>query len=157
CQAGAGGRAVLGDIADEQAIGIRQADGTAQPPGYVAGRYGNAQSWWCRRLAPGKRAGPLTQRLVGGDGQVETLAKAIGGEPRESPAGGQDRAAGRTGQQRGGVLQAAGDAAATRAAENPVDPRDEAERHPQSPPAGIGQSEDGGAESRGRLAGPRQR
>ena len=39
----AGGRAVLGHVADEQAIGVGQADGAAEPPGHVVRRDGNAE------------------------------------------------------------------------------------------------------------------
>lgn len=39
----AGGRAVLHHVADEQAIGVGQPDGAAEPPGHVVRRDGNAE------------------------------------------------------------------------------------------------------------------
>src|SRR5262249_50079998 len=44
-EARAGGRGVLHHLADEQAVGVGQADGTAEPPGDVAGGYGDAEPW----------------------------------------------------------------------------------------------------------------
>ena len=39
----AGGRAVVGHVADEQAVGVGQADGAAQPPGDEVRRDANAE------------------------------------------------------------------------------------------------------------------
>src|SRR5712672_3157018 len=44
----AGGGAVVGHVADEQAVGVGQADGAAQPPGDEVGRDGDAEPrCWC--------------------------------------------------------------------------------------------------------------
>src|SRR5947199_111390 len=63
-----GGRAVLGYLADEQALGVGQADGAPEPPGDVAGGDGDAKPRRCRRLPAGQRLDPAAQRLVGGYG-----------------------------------------------------------------------------------------
>ena len=42
-ETGAGGRAVVHHVADEQAVGVGQADGAAQPPGHVVRRDGHAE------------------------------------------------------------------------------------------------------------------
>jgi hypothetical protein len=99
---------------------------------------------------------PAAQRLVGRYGQVETVAQAVRVDPEQLAPGIEDRAARGAGQQRGGVLEAAGDAQAARAAEALVDPRDGPERHPQPAPARVGQGEDRCPDG-GRRGRPRQR
>ncbi len=153
-QAGLGGRAVLGDLADEQAVGVRQADRAAQPPGHVAGSDGDAELRRLDGLPAGQRVDPASQRLVGGNGQVEALTQAVRVDPEQLSRGVQDRAARGARQQRSRVLEAAGDAHAARAAEGTVDARDEPERHPQPAAARVGQPEDRRPD-RGRLGGPR--
>ena len=103
-----------------------------------------------------ERVDPAAQRLVGGYGQVEALAEAVRVDPEQLSLRVEDRAARGAGQQRGGVLQAAGDAQAARAAEGPVDAGDGPERHPQPAPARVGQGEDGRPDG-GCCGGPRQR
>ena len=80
-------------------------------------------------FAAGERVSLGPQRLVGGYGQVKALAQAVRVEAEQPPLGVEDRAAGRAGQQRRGVLEAAGDAAAARAPERPVHTGDKPERH----------------------------
>ena len=159
-EAGPGGRAVLGHLADEQALGVRQADGAPEPPGDVAGSYGDAKPWRHRRFPAGERIGPAPQRLVGGYGQVEALTEAVRVDPEQLPTGVEDRPARRAGQQRSGVLEAAGDPSAAGAAEGPLDAGDEPERDPQPASARVGQGEHrrpdpgGGAVRPGQRRGP---
>src|SRR6185312_11857207 len=161
CQAGTRGRAVFGDPADEQALGVGETHGAAQSPGHVAGSDRDAELRRPDGFPAGQCVDPAAQRLVGGYGQVEALAEAVRVDPEQLPLRVEDRTARGAGQQWGGVLQAAGDAQAARAAEAPVVAGDGPERHPQSAPARVGQGEHGcpdggyrgGPRQRGRLAG----
>ena len=47
-EAGAGGGTVFGYLVDEQPFGVGQADGAAQPPGYLTGGDGDAKLRWRR-------------------------------------------------------------------------------------------------------------
>ena len=76
-QAGARGRAVLGYPADEQALGVEQADGAPQPPGHMAGSDRDTELRRPDGFAAGERIDPAAQLLVGGYGQVETLASNL--------------------------------------------------------------------------------
>src|SRR2546429_210698 len=112
-------------------------------PGGGADAYASWSGW---PLSPGitwmvRSSGPrpASQCLIRGYGQVETLSKAVRVDPEQLSRGVQDRAARGAGQQRSGVLQAAGYPAAARAAESPLDAGDEPERHPQPAPARVGQ------------------
>ena len=74
---GARGRAVLGYPADEQALGVEQADGAPQPPGHMAGSDRDTELRRPDGFAAGERIDPAAQLLVGGYGQVETLASNL--------------------------------------------------------------------------------
>src|SRR5580704_3062038 len=154
-QASTRGWAVFGYIADEQALDVGEADGASQPPGHMAGSDRDTKLWRLYRFSAAERVDPAAQCLVGGYGQVEAFAEAVRIDPEQLPGRIKNRAARGAGQQRSGVLEAAGDAQATRAAEGPVDAGDEAERHPQSAPARVSQREDGHPDG-GRFGGPRQ-
>jgi DNA-binding NarL/FixJ family response regulator len=80
-QAGPRGRAVILNLADEQAVGLGEADRAAQPPGHVAGGDRHAQARRPDRFPAAERVDLAPQRLVGRDGQVEALAEAVGVDP----------------------------------------------------------------------------
>ena len=73
-EAGLGGRAVLGHVADEQALSVGQADGAPHPPGHVAGSDRDTELRRPDGFPAGERVDLSAQRLVGGYGQVEALA-----------------------------------------------------------------------------------
>ena len=123
----------------------------------MAGSDGDTKPWRRCGIPTGYRAGPAAERLVSGYGQVEALTEAVGVDPEQLPAGVQERAARGAGQQRSGVLNAAGYAAAARAAEGPLDAGDEAERHAQPTPARVRQGEDWHPDAGGRAGSPRER
>jgi hypothetical protein len=108
----------------------------------------------CGRLtdSPGERR-PAAQRLVGGYGQVETLAKAVRVDPEQLSGRIEDGTAEEPGSS-GRVLQAAGDAQAA-GAEGPVDTETDPNvtRSPR-PPGWPGRRR---ASRWRRCAGPRQR
>jgi EmrB/QacA subfamily drug resistance transporter len=150
-------RAVVGDLTDEEAVGLGQAHGAAEPLGHVPGGDDDAKLWRRRGLAAGERIGLAAQRLISGNGQVEALPQAVRIDPEQLARRVKDRAAGRARKQGCGVLEAAGDAAATRTAERAIDAGDESERHSQPAAARIGQREDRHADAGRRGGGPRQR
>src|SRR5580693_1713656 len=122
----------------------------------MAGGDGDAQLRRPDGFPAPERVDPAAQRLVGGYGQVEALAEAVRVDPEQLSARIQDRAARRAWQQRGSVLEAAGDAEAARATEGPVDAGHGPERYPQAAPARVSQGEDGHPDG-GCPGGPRQR
>lgn len=68
---------------------------------------------------------------------VGTLAEAARVDREQLPICIQDRAAGGSGQQRGGALETAGDAAASGTAESPLDTGDEPEVTRSQRPPGL--------------------
>src|SRR5258708_25789735 len=68
-EAGAGGGAGCRDLADEQAVGVGEADGPAQPPGPLPRGDGDAQPRRWRRFAAGERLGAASPWLVRGGGR----------------------------------------------------------------------------------------
>src|SRR6266851_12846 len=156
-QAGACGRAAFRHIPDKHPLGIGEAHGAPEPPGHVPGSDCDTKLRLRRGLTTGKRIGAAAERLVGRYGQIEALAEAVGVDSEQLSAGVQDRAARGSGQERSGVLDAAGNAAATRAAEGPLDAGDEPVRHAQPTPARVGQAEDRCSDAGRRAGRPRER
>ena len=121
-----------------------------------SGRPTDRRSW--RAARPGTRPTPRYRREVdsprdrastrgpqvgvGGQGQVEALAQAVGVDAEEAAVGVDHRSARRALGHGRGVLDAARHPPAPRSPERPSDRRDLAERDPQAPPAGVGQGED---------------
>src|SRR6266540_26811 len=140
---GAAGRATVLDGPDQQPVTLGQADGVAHAPRDAGVGDADAQPWPGGRLAPGERVEPPAQLGVGGDGQVEAVAEAVGVDAEQAALRVDHRPARRAPAERRGVLQAAGDAAAARPAEGAVHGGDEADRDAPAA-AGAGQREHGG-------------
>src|SRR4029453_3401194 len=113
-----GGGAPLRE-ADEQALPLREADRAAQLGGHVGGGEADAELAGGPAVAGAQRAPAAPQSLVGGEGEVEALAEAVGVEADDPALGVDHRPAGRAPGQGRGVLEAAGDAPARGASEGP--------------------------------------
>lgn len=76
-------------MADQQTLGIRQADGAPHTSSDMRRRYANAKADPAFRLTSGQCVDSGSQRLISGDGQIETFTKPVGVQP-EQPALGID-------------------------------------------------------------------
>jgi hypothetical protein len=147
CESGTRRRAVVLHKADQQTLNIRQPDGPPEASGNMRRRYSDTKPNATFRLALGQGIYLSPEGLIGWNGEVETFSQTVRIQPHQSSLGGDDRAAGRAGQQRGNVLDASGDTPATRPAETPLNTRHETQGHPQPASTWIRQSEDGSADS----------
>ena len=77
------GRAALLDATDQDAVTLRQADGSAQPPGDMRRGDRDAEPGPRGRLAEGQRIDALAQGRVGREGEIEPLADPVGVEADE--------------------------------------------------------------------------
>ena len=94
---------------------------------------------------------------VGRQGEVEALADPVGVEPDEPALGIEQRAAGRSGRERRGVLDAAVDPTAARAAELARDRGHEPERDPRAATVARPGAEDRGADRKRIAVAPVER
>ena len=145
------------DATDEDAVTLGQPDRSAHPPRDMRWRDGHAEARAGRRLAAAQGVDPGAQLGVGRQGQVEALADPVGVEADERPVGVEQRAAGRTGRERRGVLDAAVDPPATGAAERAGDRRDEAERDARPAAVAGAGPEDRAADGERRAVAPLER
>ena len=120
------------DAADEDAVPLGQADGSAQPARDVRRRDRDAQPD-ARRLAAGQGV-DRAQARIGGQRKVEALADAVRVEADEPARRRRRRRRPTTGRERGRVLDAARDPATAGPAEARDTDETRPERDPRPPP-----------------------
>jgi hypothetical protein len=84
-------------------------------------RDGDAEVRALVRLTATQRVDPCLEGLVGGERQVEALANAVRAQADERALGVEERAPGRSGSERRGVLERARDPAPAGSPERPLD------------------------------------
>jgi hypothetical protein len=133
-------------MADQQSLRVRQTDGAPHASGDVRRRYANAKSDPSLGLASGQCVDSGSQRLISGNGQIETFTEPVGVQPEQPALGIDDRAARGAGKEWRIVLNASSDSPTTRAAEAALETCDEAQRDAQSSSTRIRESKDRSAE-----------